>query len=181
MILGIGTATILIVWAMTSGLAAEPADGPVSAGRFSVISDAGGAVWAFQPGGELIVVGPGDLVARGAWRDGPEVGDLDATLTVEASGQDLTILGALSPDGQQVALYVVASEATSPESWAPWPPQSRLLGDRLDLVTAAEPSPSPPPLDCLRPVWASDALVDWDHCGDADVAPMVEAESSPAA
>ena len=48
--------TILIVWAMASGLAAEPAEGPVSAGRFSVISDAGGAVWAFQPGGELIPI-----------------------------------------------------------------------------------------------------------------------------
>ena len=181
MIIATGAAAILAVLMMAGGLAAEPGDEPVSADRFSVISEVGGAVWAFLPGGELVVIGPGDLIARGTWRDGPEVGDLDATLTVETSGQDLTILGALSPDGQRIALYVAASEAPSPEGWAPWPVQSRLVGDRVDLVPAAEPSPEPTAIDCLRPAWGPEAVVDWDRCGDAYASPTVEAGSSPTA
>jgi hypothetical protein len=179
MILGTGTATILIVWAMASGLAAEPAEGPVSAGRFSVISEAGGAVWAFQPGGELVVVGPGDLVARGAWRDGPEVDDLDATLRVEASGQDLTIR---VPSARWATRALRGGQRSDVARGlgalaAPVAPGGRPRG----AVTTTEPSPTPPPLDCLRPVWASDVLVDWDRCGDADAALIVVPESSPAA
>jgi hypothetical protein len=162
--------SLWLAWAV--GLAADDSmssdpgialDAPVI-GRYSVVSDAGGAVWAFQPGGELIVVGPGELLAEGTWAPGPEAGDFDAELDVDVAGQALSILGAVSPDGSQIALYVVASEATSPLDGIAWPPVSRLVGDRVGLVPDPTPDPSPPPSDCLRPAWGAAESVDWDRC-----------------
>jgi hypothetical protein len=169
----VGALALVALWpAWAEGLAADDSlssgpdaavDAPVM-GRFSVVSDAGGAVWSFQPGGELLVVGPGDLLAEGTWAPGPEAGDFDAELDVAVTGQALSILGAVSPDGRQVALYVAASEATSPLDGIPWPPVARLVGDRVGLVPDPTPSPTPPPADCLRPAWEAAASVDWDRC-----------------
>lgn len=172
MILGGALALVALwpVWAV--GLAADDSmsSGPGAAldapviGGFSVVSDAGGAVWSFRPGGELMVVGPGDLLAEGTWGPGPEADDFDAELDVAVTGQALSILGAVSPDGRQIALYVAASEATSPMDGIPWPPVSRLVGDRVGLVPDPTPSPTPPPADCLRPAWGAAESVDWDRC-----------------
>jgi len=175
---------------MTVGAASTVVGQPDAVvGRFSVDSEVGGAVWGFQPGGRLIVVGPGDLVARGTWSAGPQSGEVDARLTIDGSGQVLTILGAMSPDGQQVALYVAASEAATPDGWTPWPPESRLLGERLAPVADVGASPTPTQLDCLRPSWGPDAAVDWDRCAEVEASasplavpsPPSAAEPSPAA
>ena len=156
---------MLVVLALsTVSPAADSTADPSPLGRFSVVSDAGGAVWSFQLGGGLMVVGPGDLLAGGTWALGSGPGEFDAELDVAITGQVLSILGAVSPDGGQVALYVAASEATSPLDGIPWPPVSRLVGDRVGLVADATPGPTPPPADCLRPVWGAAESLDWDRC-----------------
>ena len=175
---GLG-AFVLLLAGVAVGQGSEPAGVSPVVGRFAVDSAVGGAVWAFQPGGRLIVVGPGDLITRGTWTEGPETGELDARLTIADSGQGLTILGAISPDGQEVALYVAATDAVTPDGWTPWPPVSRLLGERLVPLADAIASPTPMPLDCLRPSWASEAAVDWDRCDGAELSPTPSAEASP--
>jgi hypothetical protein len=159
-----GVAMLVILALSTVSPAADSTDDPSLLGRFSVVSDAGGAVWSFQPGGEIMVVGPGDLLAVGTWAPGPESGEFDAELDVVVTGQVLVVLGAVSPDGRQIALYVAASEATSPLDGIPWPAVSRLVGDRVGLVADPTPSPTPPPADCLRPAWGAAESVDWDRC-----------------
>jgi hypothetical protein len=147
-------------------------------GRFSVDSPAGGAVWTFQEDGDLVVLGPGDLVARGSWTHGGLPGELDATLGLPITGQTLSVLGAVSPDGRQVALYVAASEAASPLDGSPWPAVSRLVGDRIGLIAEPTASPTAPAADCLRPAWLPDAAVDWDRCGDQAGAPVASPSSA---
>jgi hypothetical protein len=132
-------------------------------GRFSLTSDAGGAVWAFQPSGALIVTGPGEIISTGSWSPGPAEREFDAQVDVTVTGQQLVVLGQVSPDGTALAVHVAASEAERPDDWTPWPPASRLLGERLRLTPDPEPSPTPPPSDCARPEWV-DGLVDWDRC-----------------
>ncbi len=114
---------------------------PALGGRFSVVSEAGGAVWSFQPGGELFVLGPGDLIAEGTWSPGPLPGEVDAVVVVPVTEQVLSILGSLSPDGSRLAISVTASEAATPLGGIPWPPASRLVGEQVGLV--ADPSPKP--------------------------------------
>jgi hypothetical protein len=170
--LAASVATLVVLALSTVSPAADStADLPLL-GRFSVVSGAGGAVWSFQPGGELMVVGPGELLAEGNWAPGPEAGDFDAELDVAVSGQALSVLGAVSPDGRQIALYVAASAATSPQDGIPWPRVSRLVGDRVGLIADPTPSPTPPPADCLRPAWDAAESVDWDRCS-------VTAQESP--
>ena len=77
----------------------ESAWDPALGGRFSVVSEAGGAVWSFLPGGRLVVLGPGELLAEGTWSPGALPGEVDAVLDVPVTEQVLDILGALSPDG----------------------------------------------------------------------------------
>jgi hypothetical protein len=156
---------LLVALALATGSpAADSAEDLSLPGRFSVIANAGGAVWSFQPGGGLMVVGPGDLLAAGTWAPGSGPGEFDAELDVTITGQVLSILGAVSPDGGQVALYVAASEATSPLDGIAWPPVSRLVGERVGLVADPTPGPTPPPADCLRPEWSAAETVDWDRC-----------------
>jgi hypothetical protein len=176
---GLAATFLLATVSVVVGYAAEPPDESPVVGRYTVVSESGGAVWAIQPGGGLVVVGPGDLVSQGTWTEGPERGEFDATLDVEATGQELSVLGAVSPDGRQVALYVSATEATTPADWDPWPPESRLLGDRLAMTAAGTPSPSPAPMDCLRPAWAADTIVDWDRCDDEGPAAVSGTTSGP--
>jgi hypothetical protein len=161
--------------------ASDPAAVPQVEGRYAVTSDVGGAVWAFQPGGALVVVGPGDLVAQGSWTAGPETGEFDASMAVGVTGQDLVILGALSTDGGAIAMHVTASEATTPGAWTPWPPESRLVGERIVLGGEATPRPEPsPPVECLRPTWIEGGVVDWDRCDQEDVPSSPSPPASPA-
>jgi hypothetical protein len=166
---GIAASVAMLVVLVLSAVspAADSAADASLLGRFSVVSDAGGAVWSFQPGGGLMVVGPGDLLAGGTWAPGPGPGEFDAELDVAVTGQVLYILGAVSPDGRQVAIYVAASEATSPLDGIPWPPVSRLVGERVGFVADPTASPTPPPADCLRPAWGTAESVDWDRCSVA--------------
>jgi hypothetical protein len=142
-------------------------DDPLSGGRFSVVSEAGGAVWSFLEDGRLVVLGPGDVVAEGSWSRTPLEGTFDATLQATVTDQALRILGALSPDGQRLALYVEATGPGAPGDGAAWPAVSRLTGDRVGLIGDAGERPSPQPADCLRPAWLDDRQVDWYPCGDA--------------
>jgi hypothetical protein len=157
-------AAMLLLAALVAGTAASEADSahPVE-GRFSAASDAGGAVWAFQAGGSLIVVGPGEIVSEGSWRAAEGEREFDAELDVTITGQQLVVLGEAAPDGSSIAMYVTASEATDPTAWTPWPAESRLVGERFGMAPDETPAPSLSPQDCARPVWI-DGAVDWDRC-----------------
>jgi hypothetical protein len=149
---------------------ASQADGthPV-VGRWNLASDVGGAVWTFQPSGKLTVIGPGDIVSEGSWTPAGDEGAFDATVDVPVTGQQLTVLGQVSADGEAVALYVAASEASRPGDWTPWPAESRLQGERTVMVPDPSPMSSPVPIDCLRPQWL-DGTVDWDRCDGSVIA-----------
>ncbi len=162
--IAVSVAMLVVLALSTVSPAADSTQDSSLAGRFSVVSAAGGAVWSFQPDGELMVVGPGDLLAGGTWAPAAGPGEFDAELDVAITGQVLSILGAVSPDGGQVALYVAASEATSPLDGISWPPVSRLVGERVGFVADPTASPTPPPADCLRPAWGTTESVDWDRC-----------------
>ena len=155
---------------------ADSARDPALGGRFSVVSEAGGAVWSFQPGGELFVLGPGDLIAEGTWSPGPLPGEVDAVVVVPVTEQVLSILGSVSPDGSRLAISVTASEAATPLGGIPWPPASRLVGEQVGLVADPSPSPTPPPDACRRPAWGAGDTVDWDPCAEEP-----DATSEPAA
>jgi hypothetical protein len=163
----IATAALLLAGVVaTAGAAAagpsSAADHPV-VGRFAIISDAGGAVWAFQPGGALVVIGPGEIISEGTWSAAGGERDFDASLEVTVSGQTLEVLGQVRDDGDAVAVLVNATEPARPDDWTPWPKESRLVGERVGMATEPEPSPTPIPLDCARPAWSGNA-VDWDRC-----------------
>ena len=79
------------------------------------------------------------------------------------TGQQLQALAQVSPDGSGIALYVTATEATPPDDWRPWPPESRLVGERFGMMVEETPEPTETPLECLRPLWVDDE-VDWDRC-----------------
>lgn len=169
-------AGLLVPLAGGSGPArgSDSVEPPLVVGRFAVVSEAGGAVWTFRPGGELVVAGPGDLQSLGNWSRGPFGGEFDASVDSQATGQTLTILGAVSADGRHVALYVRAAGDVLAGAWRPWPSESRLLGERVDLAAEVEPAPSLAPLECLRPAWVADAVVDWDRCADGEAPPSPE-------
>jgi hypothetical protein len=130
-------------------------------GRFSMTSEAGGAVWAFRPGGVVMLTGPGDIVSSGTWSAGPETRDFDAVIEYEIAGQELAVQGQVSPDAQGIAVYVAASEATKPDDADPWPEDSRLIGERLGMEPEATTMPEL--VDCERPDRV-DGEVDWDRC-----------------
>jgi hypothetical protein len=144
-------------------------DGIPIAGRYSVPSEAGGAVWAFLSDGRLIVMGPGDLMATGTWSPGSAEGEFDAGLDVAITGQALRILGSMSSDEDRLAIYAEASEPRSPEDGAAWPSVSRLVGERIGLVPEPAESPGTAPGDCLRPAWRDGDEIDWDRCAVTDV------------
>ena len=159
---------LLVTVMATMGLSASP-DHPV-VGRFAVTSEAGGAVWAFQAGGMLVVSGPGEILSEGSWIPASGEREFDATIEMTVTGQTLEVMGQVSPDGAAVAVHVAASEPTRPDDWTPWPSVSRLVGERLRMVTEPGASPVPTPLDCARPEWV-EAAVDWDRC---DATPLTQ-------
>lgn len=177
---------VLLALAYVTGSAAGPVGGEAAddlrahaaVGRFSVVSEAGGAVWAFDPDGRLVVLGPGDLVARGTWEAGPGASDLDAQLAVAVTGQHLQVMAAVSPDGARLALYIEAGEPAAPEDGAPWPNVSRLVAERVAMVPDAAPSPAPPERECRRPAWVDDSTVDWEPC---PVSPSPDGQPGPSA
>lgn len=145
------------------GSAAAASDDHAVVGRFSISSEAGGAVWAFQPSGLLVLTGPGDIMSEGSWVAAVGADEFDASIGYAIAGQELQVQGAVSPDGSQVAVYVRATEPTRPDDAEPWPIESRLTGERVGMTPEASPSPSPLPPDCTRPQWL-DGDVDWDRC-----------------
>jgi len=168
-------AAVLLAVLGLSGIAVAGSEHDV-VGRFSIESEAGGAIWAFQPSGALIVTGPGDQIEQGAWSaSGTSDAMFDASVDYQVTGQELTVLGEVSPDGAQIALFVSATPPNDEDNALPWPTEARLTGQRFGLV--AEPTPEPPldPIECLRPSWREDGSVDWDRCGlsgsSADASP----------
>lgn len=132
-------------------------------GRWVVEAEPGGAVWAFQPSGLLVISGPGEIAAEGTWTAAEEVGAFDATVAAPVTGQELTVLGQVAPGLDAVALYVRATEPSRPDDWIPWPAESRLVGTPFGMTSEETPEPSAEPPDCLRPDWVDDQ-VDWDRC-----------------
>jgi hypothetical protein len=166
---GLVAAALLVVAVTVTAGSDISQDHPV-VGRFAITSASGGAVWAFQPSGALVVIGPGEIVSEGTWSAAGGEREFDARLEVTVSGQSLAVLGEVSEAGDAVAMYVTASEPTRPEDWTPWPAESRLVGERLGMIAQPDGPPTPSPLDCARPEWVAD-VVDWDRC---DAAPVAE-------
>ena len=164
-IASLGAAIILLSAVVASGLA-QSAEHPV-VGRWTVTSDAGGAVWAFQPSGKLVVTGPGEINAEGRWTPAAGADELDASVDVTVTGQELDVLAQVAPDGSALALYVTATEATRPQDWHPWPAESRLIGQPFGMMVEETPQPTQAPVECLRPQWV-DGEVDWDRCDDEE-------------
>jgi hypothetical protein len=160
---GIAVAMSLLAVSLTAGSGADAADEHEVVGRFTIESEAGGAIWAFLPGGLLVVTGPGDISSEGTWTPSVAERDFDASLEVTVSGQVLDVLGQVSPAHDRIAVYVVATEPTRPEDADPWPAESRLIGERFGMVAEPSPSPLPLPEECARPEWV-EAAVDWDRC-----------------
>jgi hypothetical protein len=160
----LAAAVLLLAAVVASSMAsaATPGEHPV-VGRFSITSDVGGAVWTFQPGGTLVIIGPGEIVSKGSWTPASGEHEFDASVDVEVTGQRLDVLGEVSPDGARVAIHVSASEAERPDDWTPWPAGSRLVGERFGMTPEPAPSPTPVPADCARPDWV-DGAIDWDRC-----------------
>lgn len=163
----LGAAVLLLAAVFASSLA-QSEDHPV-VGRWTVESDVGGAVWAFQPSGKLVVTGPGEISANGTWTPAGIDGELDASVDARITGQELAVLAQVAPDGTALALYVSATEATSPEDWQPWPPESRLVGQPFGMMVEQTPEPTAPPVECLRPQWV-EGEVDWDRCDEGAAA-----------
>lgn len=161
----LGAALLLLTAAAATGFASETTEDHPVVGRWSITSDAGGAVWAFQPSGALVVTGPGEIMSEGTWTPASGADELDATVDVQVTGQQLEALVQVSPDVAEIALYITATDATRPDDWRPWPPESRLVGQRFGMVVEETPQPSEAPADCLRPQWL-DGEVDWDRCDE---------------
>lgn len=159
----IGAAILLLAAVVVSGLA-QSQDHPV-VGRWTITSEAGGAVWAFQPSGTLIVTGPGEISAAGSWTPAEGQDELDATVEVTVTGQELDVLAQVAPDGSALALYITATAATRPDDWRPWPATSRLIGQPFGMMVEETPPPTAAPVECLRPQWI-DGEVDWDRCDE---------------
>ena len=158
-------ALLLLSAVAITGLASEATEDHPVVGRWSITSDSGGAVWAFQPSGALVVTGPGEIMSEGSWTAASAPDELDAAIDVQVTGQLLQALAQVSPDGTGIALYVTATEATRPDDWRPWPAESRLVGERFGMMAEETPEPTDSPLECLRPLWV-DGEVDWDRCDE---------------
>ena len=163
----LGAAILLLTAVVVTGMAQDEDHAVV--GRWTVTSDAGGAVWAFQPSGKLVVTGPGEISAEGSWTPASGPDELDATVDVTITGQNLVVLAQVAPDGSALALYVTATEATRPEDWHAWPPESRLVGQPFGMMVDVTPEPTATPIECLRPQWV-EGEVDWDRCDEESAA-----------
>jgi hypothetical protein len=135
----VAAAALLGSSAVASGDARGAGPGHIE-GRYAVTSEVGGAVWVFEADGDLVVIGPGELLAEGAWSEGLVGGLFGAGVEVPVTGQDLEIMGAISPDGLQVAMLIRATEAATPDDGVVWPALSLLHGE---LVSLAPDSPDP--------------------------------------
>jgi hypothetical protein len=161
----IAISMLLISVVLVAAVAATADQEHPVVGRWSITSDAGGAVWAFQPSGVLVISGPGEIMSEGTWTAASAEDELDARVDVLVTGQQLTVMAQVSPDATAIALYATATEATRPDDWRPWPTESRLVGERFGMMVEGTPEPTMPPVECLRPQWV-DGAVDWDRCDD---------------
>ena len=166
----VATSILLLTAVVVSGLAQDASEDHAAVGRWTVESEVGGSVWAFQPSGALIITGPGDILSEGSWTPAAGEDELDATVDVEITGQELQVLAQVAPDATAIALYITATEAERPDDWYPWPDESRLVGQRFGMMVEETPQPTETPVDCLRPRWV-EGEVDWDRCDGATSAP----------
>lgn len=154
--------SLLLLAGFAAAAGAAEDEHPV-VGRWVIEAEPGGAVWAFQSSGALIVTGPGDIISQGTWTPAEGPGEFDAAVDVEVSGQRLEVLGQVSDDASGVALYVTSTDATRPDDWTPWPAESRIVGHPLGMMVSETPRPTEPPLECFRPQWV-EGTIDWDRC-----------------
>jgi hypothetical protein len=181
-VLAVALSTLLgaaVIATTASATAADSGSDHAVIGRFALTSEAGGAIWAFQPSGLLVLTGPGDIISHGTWSVGPGERDFDADIDYDIAGQTLSVKGQVAPDGQAIAVFVAATDARKPGDADPWPTESRLRGERLGMVGEPSPLPSATPVDCLRPQWMS-AEVDWDRCDAPDGSQAPEASATTA-
>jgi hypothetical protein len=164
-IAAVAAALMVVSVSTAAALASEDAEEHEVLGRFSLESEAGGAVWAFQPGGLLVITGPGDISSEGAWSPASGARAFDARVDYDIAGQDLSVVGQVSPDADRIAVYVLATDAIKPEDADPWPSESRLVGERFGMISEATPEPTAMPVDCTRPQWIG-ADIDWDGCDE---------------
>ena len=165
-ITSIAAATLLLTAVVVSSVAQDATEDHPVVGRWSITSDeVGGAVWAFQPSGSLIISGPGEIMSEGSWSPAAGPDELDASVETEVTGQQLEILAQVAPDGMALALYATATEAERPDDWHPWPAESRLVGERFGMMVEETPEPTEAPVECLRPQWV-EGEVDWDRCDE---------------
>ena len=82
-------AALFLVAAVFSGIAADAPEDHAVVGRWSITSEAGGGVWAFQPGGVVFVTGPGGISSEGTWSAAAGDGEFDASVDFEGTGQQL--------------------------------------------------------------------------------------------
>jgi hypothetical protein len=178
----VAAAIALLLGGAVAAQDAEPTDGfarPPIEGRYGIVSAVGGAVWTFLSDGQVMLIGPGDLMAEGRWQPAAAAGTFDASIDIAATGQTLTVLGGLAPDGRRVALHVAASTPLRPGDGVPWPPESRIVGERVGLVGEG-PDQGWPADQCLRPVWESKSVVDWDPCAAVPLAALLPPPSPSA-
>ena len=162
----VAAAALLLTAVVVTSVAQDASEDHPVVGRWSITSDeVGGAVWAFQPSGVLVISGPGDVMSKGTWSPATGPDEFDATVDVEITGQQLEVLAQVAPDGAGIALYVTATEATRPDDWYPWPAESRLTGQRFGMMVEETPEPTEAPVEGLRPQWVEGA-VDWDRCDE---------------
>lgn len=163
--LALATVVLATLAAAIGSVAADPPTEHQVNGRFSISSDAGDAVWGFQPDGLLVLIGPGALVSEGSWTTATGDREFDASVDYSGAGQVLEVQGQVSPDGSRIAVYVVATESLRPDDADPWPAESRLVGELLGMQPEVTPLPSAVPIDCSRPEWV-DGGIDWDRCDE---------------
>lgn len=176
---GLGLLLSLLLGVAAVASATDAGSDHAVVGRFSLTSEAGGAVWSFQPSGLLVVTGPGDISSEGTWSPGPAERDFDASIDYDIAAQVLSVQGQVAPDGQAIAVFVEATVAGKPDDADPWPAESRLRGERLGMAAESTPLPSVAPADCLRPRWVA-GEVDWDRCDAPAGSPSPEVTAASA-
>ncbi len=61
MAIGVLGLSLLAAGSSRSGVFAEDEEIHPVVGRWNVVAETGGAVWTFQPDGQLLLIGPGEI------------------------------------------------------------------------------------------------------------------------
>ena len=83
----LGAALLLLSAVAITGLASDATEDHPVVGRWAITSDTGGAVWAFQPSGALVVTGPGEIMSEGSWTAASAPDEVDAIIDAQITGQ----------------------------------------------------------------------------------------------